>query len=331
MSNYINFPARVTSYSFYNDVIPQLHSFFSEKQDRDITVNFDFSNVKLINPLVIPNIICAGMSLKAYYRKPVNLFVPWNPELLAYLEGINFFDIIRKYEIFSLDEEYLGGYVKSKNLKSETFLFREGKEKWEIEFVLSKQKSRIFEMISDQFVYMEAGNAEDRMQQILTCFAEPVENGCIHSRSDTILNLQYVSGNNSVNKIFCSVSDSGVGLYSVLEKSKNIAFNNVGNENIRALLEAIYYRSPYRDYGLWGLCINTLSIGGILRIHSDQFQLILTEKRLEVLEKIKTFYKINAIVGDNIIEQLLDNYSIRKTTKFAGTHIEIEIPTTREV
>ena len=105
----------LTSYVFYEDVIRLLHAYFVE--ERDDQVVFDFSCAKTIDPLVLPNLLCAGYWIARHREHPARIFVPGSPDfspLRTFLNRTRFVELAQKYNLFQFDDCISGGLKESK-------------------------------------------------------------------------------------------------------------------------------------------------------------------------------------------------------------------------
>lgn len=335
----IKFDEDVTSFSFYNKVIPSVHDYLVNCSNRKLYL--DFSDVEFVNPLVIPNILTLAVVLKNHLLEPAQLFIPWKPKLLSYLSDIGFIDIVRKYELFDIDERYIGDY-ETCTLKNEckTFVFEYGSEEENIFNTLSVS-NEVFKYICNE---NSQTNIEklDNLKKILT---EICKNGCSHSKSMCFATMQTnMSKNVKFKKAYISISDCGVGYYdSIFEKISDFGFTpyfmskddflklqTSEDKDIAAILEAIMFRRHQSIYGMFDVISRVVSNDGVVRIHSFQTQLVFSKNNFSkyisnnklLLNDFKTKYQ------QAINTELNSKYSnIRKSEAiFKGVHIEIEVP-----
>lgn len=322
---------KLTSFVFYNQILPQLHRHFVDNHENKIV--FDLFNVDRINPLVIPNLLNVGEIIKNYYTVPSNMFIPWNIKLLSYLDDMNFFKLLRDRNLFDLDERFIGGYPATTRELSDicyAFYLPTGISK---EAIFTNHLSNYYETIGTLY------NETDTVN-ILSVITELCHNGCNHSTSSCYASFQV----NKSKKFEFSVSDSGIGYYkSFAAKSKNNneklwilngkhPFQTREDNNINAILEAIYYRYRSEKQGIFDVFKLILPVDGVIRIHTDNTQMIFTKSN---------FLKyLDAEVDISLIREIIHDFKRRKTEadnsaysplrlnnyKFDGVHIEIEIP-----
>ncbi|WP_088227826.1 hypothetical protein [Desulfosporosinus sp. FKB] len=327
----VDFDENVTSYSFYSKILPQLHIYFERKLSKSLLL--DFSNVNFINPLVIPNIIAVGFILKEYFVKPVELYIPWKPELLSYLDDIGFFAIVRKYKIFNLDERLIGGYESGKiNHACKTFIFEPGATKGDIRYTLNKS---IKLLIEEKY-------SENTLDDLLNTLTEICCNACIHSGSRCISTFQSNIGSNIKHKkAYISISDYGIGYYNsilkqlskinelnFISKSQYTLLDIDKHKNLFGILEAIFYRKKNDEYGIFQVFKYVFEQDGVIRVHSEDTQLIFTKN---------TFLRY--INNPNELDEYLDYIKLankksdmqfspfrKNESRLKGCHLEIEIP-----
>lgn len=336
----IEFEEKVTTYNFYNSILPKLHYYFRSDSRNKSEILIDFSNVEFINPNVIPNILTIGLILKSYYLEPVKLYIPWKPKLLSYLSDIDFFTIVRKYDIFSLYERNIGDYPTDQiNREYKTYCFDEDTPKSNIRDKLKKS----INVIKTIYESKDSDEYLDEIMKIIYIFTEVCHNSCTHSEKSCFAAFQSnISEKTKYKKAYISISDSGVGYYRSLvrkleeKKFKPVLcteneFINLGaNKNFIAILEAIFYRSNSENYGLFHVISEIASINGIIRIHSEDTQLIITRSFYEeylINVKKTNYYSIKKIY-DCFIEGKNNAYDNVRHFKniYKGVHLELEIP-----
>jgi hypothetical protein len=330
----------VTSFSYYNKVLPLLHLYFTE-DNRHKRLYFDMSEVNFVNPLVIPNFLILAVILKEHLKEPAELFIPWKPRLLSYLADIGFLDIVKRYGLFHIDEGYIGGF-EANTLRSEckTFVFQHGAEEEDIYGSLSESNA-IFRNI-----YKGSGDAItekiDNLRRILT---EVCKNGCSHSNSMCFATLQTtMSSRISFRKAYVAISDCGIGYYDsicrkildygyipfLLDAEGFLSLKQKDERDIVAILEAILFRRDETIYGMFDVIKRVVSTNGVVRIHSQQTQLVFTQRNfLAYLDNVKLLlddfkFKYEEAINTNLNAKYSN---VRKSgSRFKGVHIEIEVP-----
>ena len=329
-----------TSHLFYTSFMPQIHDYFREKCDEELFISL--SEIRRISPLTIPNLLCVGIILKEYLKQEVKLYIPWDKALVSYLKSNNFFQLVEKYKIFNVNESTVHIMKTDKSLSEycETHLIQEGLPKDQIFYRYFKKYNSILYQIlcknrsePDFILYDKIKN------QLIDIMVEICHNGANHSRSFCFANFQL----NKQRKFEFSVSDCGIGLYeSFYNKLKTNSVDlkfcqqkefikmNRTTRNLYAIFESIFFRKDDIEnrYGLINIFHFVLNskINGIIRIHTDNTQVILTNYIYE-----KLFFKNNISQKElkKSICSFIENGSknIRSSgSKFKGTHIEVEIP-----
>lgn len=323
----VSFEQKTTSFSFYNHILPQLHEYFTNHRDNELLL--DLSGVEFIHPLVVPNLLVVGSVLKNYFKKPSNMYIPWDPRLLSYLSDINFLNLIREQELFSLDEKFIGGY-SSHNINPEckTYMFQFGSSKDDIRTKLKKSET-IINFLTD-------GRSNEHSENVLRILTEICHNACNHSGSHCFATFQSNLGRNvKYKKAFIAISDFGEGFYnSLISKisSNNLFINNEAgvstneHNNILAILEAIFFRKDFKEYGVYQVISSIINNSGLVRIHSEDTQLVVTSKNFK--RYINDYSLLKEELNSSKYDQLEIQFSpVRKNgTKLKGVHIEFEIP-----
>lgn len=226
---------KLSSYAFYNNILKQLHNYLLEMTD-DATETvkeliFDFSNTQIINPLVIPNLLCVGFFVKDISNQKAKIFVPNNlmsGKIKGFMHQSNFVSLARTYNLFDFDDSIDGGYEiigKRKNLNTTISILYDGKDKMyesadKIELTLKKNlwpflNTFVFES-DKKYQKFENSNEYKTLDQktkntIFYFCKEICENSILHGQSFCFLNMQFIPMGN-MPKIFISLSDCGRGL-----------------------------------------------------------------------------------------------------------------------
>lgn len=325
----IDIDGHFSSYKFYNQFLPKLHEYFNNPVfGEKIIINF--ANIKKISPLVIPNLLNVGLILKDYFESPVELFIPWDIKLLAYLRDVNFLSINTKLNVFKIDERYTGDIPSDRSISDicGTILIENNLTKESIyNSYISKYKYPLEKQLNDEKI----------VDRIIYIMAELSHNGAKHSMGSCFVSFQL----NHSNKFEFSVSDCGIGYQKSLQnKNIKLFFDQKYNDfddstsHFISILEAIYHRKREYDrvYGVYSIFRDVLPLNGIIRLHTHNTQAIFTNYNFyEFLEE-----EPNKKVLSRILESFV-NSSKRATenkykpvridsTKFKGVHIEIEIP-----
>lgn len=318
-----------SSYKFYNSFLSQLHDYFSSSSHTDKII-INFSNVNKISPLVVPNLLNVGIILRNYFGEPVEVFVPWNRKLIAYLRDIDFFDLNESLNIFQIDKRFTGGVSLDRSISDicGTLLIEKEQGKADIyNCYLNRYKAPLLHKL----------NSEDTVNNILYIMAELSHNGAQHSEGSCFVSFQL----NQMNKFEFSVSDCGIGYKeSLFTKERDLIFKNFDHQNeinldhFISILEAIFYRKETHEevYGIYSIFNDVLPLGGVIRVHTHNTQAVFTSHNFkEFLEQQPTRATIS-----QIIEKFTKTEKSTKNLKhkplrvspvnYKGVHIEIEIP-----
>ena len=377
----------LTSYVFYNEVIAQLHNYFSK--DIQSRILFDFSQVKSIDALVLPNLLCTGYWIEQHRGAPAKIFIPGNlasVPLRTFLERTKFVELAQTYGLFEFDEDISGGLkdTVSRPTLNKLALFQivykdiPPNEQPDIdkqpEIDVARTKETAWEQLKKTFVpfistflqksadpYVQTHKKEISSDLLSFC-KELIENALLHGRSFCFFNMQYSPAFGKQIKL--SISDCGIGFKRSINadcsRSQHILslqqqlVDNVGAEQVKmeaeihqllsqcyplrqddveqlagypymgTELEGIIYgllSRRFKPYGLYNIHQKIIHrMGGTIRIHSNDTQMILSQRMWAPLAVCDTPEDLVKLLCSN--EQYTAN--VRTGLTFKGTHIEIE-------
>ena len=195
-------------------------------------------------------------------------------------------------------------------------------------------------------------NLEQISETIVVFCRELVENALLHGWSFCFLTMQYTS--NYRKQIKISVSDCGCGFLNSIERDRKrskqiLCMKSNGIPGVERLmhecpplqsdseirryasmpvicteLEGIVYGLLSRfnkPYGLYNVYQIVSKMGGTIRIHSNDTQLVLSERLQSLLTYCHSPEKLLQILENK--QEYTAN--VRRGLKFKGTHIELEI------
>lgn len=377
MDYVIQIEGNLTPFVFYNTIVKEMHEYFSKKQKSNII--FDFSKVKLIDALVLPNLLCTGFWILRYCGKPAKIYVPGNLEFVpirTFLNNTGFVQLAQLYGLFEFDPCISGGlkdneYSESLN-RIEVFQISY-KENEDLEIDVEQTKSNAWEQLKKTFVpfideFLKYSTdpyiLKNKLQisrALLSFNRELIENALFHGQSFCFVAMQYTSSYRKQIKL--SIADCGIGFKKSLnlDRSRSIEIQNLRQrletypyDNEKAVtelqIEQVQHECyPLRDedilrlaqqphletelegiiygllsrkskpYGLYNIHRIIRAMGGTIRIHSNDTQLILSERTGLLLEVCNSPDQLVSILG----EQYPSN--IRTGLRFMGTHIEMDI------
>jgi hypothetical protein len=339
----------LTSYVFYEQLLPRVHEYFVEGRSKTPIINL--TNVRRISPFALPNLIVLGLLLKKEMGAPVALDFTWNPKLVTYLNQMSFFDLVRKNNAYSFDEGQAGGidgqYVIS-NLCQMVSVQRgddEDEDNDDSAPVLRRLARDYKEQLRKE---LPDGISTDTVLNVL---AEICHNGVKHSGAEKCFaSFQVHRGG----MFQISVSDGGIGLYKSFCKKLDsykadpkavpnplkifqvdeMAITD-GMEHLRSILEAVFFRkmnSAKPIYGIHSVLNDILPLGGIVRVHTSNTQIVFTQKNYknyiqrELTDAVLIELKSEFMRRRDFAKS--DQYSpLRvRSSKLSGVHVEIEIP-----
>lgn len=309
MQYIIHLEGNLTSYVFYHEVLGKLHRYYIDGKYKQLV--FDFSQVKTIDPTVIPNLLCVGYIVSESTGNSPKIYIPNNissGNLKRYLYDIKFLTYARQYGLFSFDESVYGGMSESNMDKLNTTIFfnehETEQESWNKICRCSQDFANKF--LKNYNSYVAPANL------ILELSREIVENSKDHGKSFCFMTIQY---NYSREKVYVSYSDCGKGFLN------SFFTKGVGEETeLDAIVRGIFLRYN-KPFGLYSVIKKTIAFGGVVRIHSNKDQLILTQNMTLPFEIAEADMALKNMLS---LEQYKNN--VRRNLKFAGVHIEIEIP-----
>lgn len=222
--------------------------------------------------------------------------------------------------------------------------------------VWNQLNSSFVPFINEFLQYSDSGfvlKRQDQISDVLLVFCrELIENALFHGWSFCFLTMQYTS--NYGKQIKISVSDCGCGFSNSIERDKRrsrqiLQLKALGDPRVEQLknecpplynesellryacmpeinteLEGIVYGLLSRfdkPYGLYNVYRIVSSLGGTIRIHSNDTQLILSKRLQLLLEACSS--------PETLLEKLEKDpqyvANVRRGVKFKGVHIELDI------
>jgi hypothetical protein len=323
----ISIEGNLTSYVFYNTLLKKLHDYY--KEDGKNQLIFDFSNLKTIEALVIPNLLCIGYIIKQNSGLAPGIYIADNINtgyLKKYINDIGFVSFAEKFNLFKFQDSIKDGLDgKEMDRLNTTIFFDRSEDEGTTWFnILNSTKGFADKYLSEFNIYDGDENPNNLIVEICK---EVVENSKKHGKSFAFMTLQY---NYRREKVYIAISDCGIGFKnSINEKIENknlenqITENNVSDE-IQGIIQGIYARAKSKTYGLYNVIAKTLYKEGTVRIHSMDTQLVLTENLFWKMSQPDKPASLVKIISNDEVKQ-----NVRSNLKYGGVHIEIEIPLRR--
>ena len=381
----------LTSFVFYNEVLAQLHNYFTENNQSRIL--FDFSLVKMIDPLVLPNLLCTGFWISNHRGIPAKIFIPGSQtfaSLRTFLDRTRFVELAQTYNLFEFDDSISGGLKETafrttlNRLELFQIAYQPMKERtaggadFLPEIDVEQTKAKVWSQLKSSFVpfinEFLIKNADEYIlahkkgisSDLLSFCRELIENALLHGLSFCFLNMQYSPSFGKRIKI--SISDCGMGFKRSINADRSRSQQILALQQhlmepcteeerehmegqIKELLHRCYElkQEPARDdverlanypylntelegivygllsrrskpYGLYNIHHKIIhSMGGTIRIHSNDTQLILSRRMWAPLEVSQT--------PESLLVQLANKQyaaNVRTGLMFKGTHIEME-------
>ena len=300
----------------------------------------DMSEVYRIDGNVIPNLILMGkwIERKTGIIPLIRLGRSFNAGYLKkYLFGMKFYEYTRN--IYRYEDEYdkYGGFEgKDMDRRNMTLHYdfpyneyedlpHEGDSRQKFRNV--EGESAAYRVIRDtkDFLYnyfdmFNYGPRDEKYNRLSDILGQIVGNSMSKGISEAYLAVQ---ANYKRKKIIVAASDSGCGMRAsmIFNRTKqNIDVKGYflldcdpKTEEV-AIVESLCYRRESKIYGLYHAILELIAKwDGIVRIHSNDTQLILTNNAVEAYREMNLLSYFN-------------EYNRRRTALFPGTHIEIEVP-----
>lgn len=297
----------------------------------------DFTSISRIDALVIPNLILLGRLIESKTK-----FIPYirlGEDLSAgylknYLAQIGFYSLSEPFYYYENPYGKYGGLIgkrMDKRNTTECFSFLDGE---------AIARRRLFynilpylDFYLNEFnIYKSEDvnplNIASFNNNIIAKFLEQmIDNTFEYGECDAYVTVQT---NYKMNRIYLSISDYGFGFYKSIMGEKNSKLFSDNNDDdvdgynvlkrqpvneFEAILIGMYKRKNSKTYGLFNVIKKVLQYKGVIRIHSNDSQIILDEDATgsfidESLARVKKVSRYNFI----------------ETSIFNGVHIEIELP-----
>lgn len=369
----IEIPEKFTSFSFYNFVLKKVYKFLSEYSKYDLEI--DFSKTEYIDPIALTHLLVMGALINETIHKPIILNIPNDPRIKGFLSSVGFLGLAegRNNGSFYVPSHAQGGYGKFEYDIPPICLFDVNSSNVTKQDIIKLFKAPICKLYSLEEKYSgnyneEEYNFERNLETASIIMCELLDNIKAHSGKNGYFTIQYIKSNRALK--LC-VSDYGMGIFkSILEEINKGSYKlkilnkekfikeNIQN-NLASLVEGLFHRiddcypDVRLDFGLSGITMLALTKGGIVRVHSIDTQLLITEKNWpdslkkwdkEKYEKMsaqekseaKKYFECQKIKAMEYFRRIVLTKSINDyeqesgrlrvyTTPFNGTHIEVEI------
>jgi len=305
-----------STYCFYNSFLPKVQMHYQNNRTAPI---FSFEKLHYINPLVLPNLLGIGQYLKMFHDKPIELKLNYNPQIIYYLDKLNFFKICEKptafnpigLNIFNFDDRYLGGYS--------SFIEKEQRVEHKIQyyrpiFENDEQSMSLHDELHEDLTLFTLPHhfgrvlrdsiPEEYIYESIESIAEPISNGILHSESITWGIAQTTP--KPYSKTLLSISDIGIGFEASLKKNnpdqyiiKRIKQLGLYKENLRDFyytMEALFYSLIKDRFGLIDF-IFKITEEGTVRIHYNSTQILFTPR---IILKASNLKKVRKKIYDEL-------------------------------
>lgn len=281
-----------------------------------------------INPITLPLLLSLFEQLSKFYGAPLPLYLYNNiatEKILRFLYQSDFFYIVgnnqnptfpRGRNILKFDERYLGNFRNKRQRKQHkvaSFSLNDYGLKAECDLLISEDQKR--DLLISRYSYItkdlfyelliDNPNTIENTDYYIEILSELITNGVLHSKSETYA-LMFVDGFNTI----FSISDNGIGfkeslykkqesylykpgeLVNKLTESEHLRTNIKSIDNLRFIIEALYFSSLKERYGLFDLMLSVvLKSGGRFRLHYENAQIIVSKRLNKDLTELSDLRK----------------------------------------
>lgn len=323
-----------TPFVFYNDFLPKIRKTLISLNKKQAKISFDLTQVRKINPLVLPNFLIVGKILNNFLGYPIEIiFNRNNVEVIKFLDSIGFFRLLESENIFSFDREFVAEYSASKVGNIGILLC--------IPFQKMSSTEIIRSVLNNNHkiaAFLEHFDDHNLAETFAYSVGELIHNCMVHGKSCVFFSVY----GGPIMGLHCSVSDSGLGyLKRILEKPDDLTIFtkkeleiNDKYSNLRAIIEAVFKRFDKQTYGLTSVIRSIANIGGTTRIHTQNTQIIFSSKNkflsnnLDSKDEGRLLYE-SLLQTENSIKSLQSSSLRIRETILTGAHVEFEIPATK--
>ena len=331
----INIDYSLTPKTFYTEFLRGLQKYFRNIIDMgNMPLYLDFSNCRLIEGHVIPNLFVTGYIVKNNVGYRPILYIPLKNKVSSFLKSMGFYDINDNTNVFELYEDW-GKIENIYNLDDSCTVsfFNRTLDEIQIAEYFTKKYTKLFSTRLKDFSYTIYRKDEQKTISFnsLEVFCKQIcYNSILHGRSFCYASVQVLSKK----QVLISLSDCGKGMLTTFfEKIKGEKYIPVilksdcslpkTQLDLLAILEGMVYRFDEEIYGIWSVLLDILSIKGIMRVHSGKIRLTFDNIEADTLATCKTKRDAALMLYDYI----MNNKDVKEETpNYGGTHIEIELP-----
>lgn len=346
----IRFSSNITSSYIYSYIVPEIRKFYILKgKNKDIDLIWSFEDARYITANALPLLLSLGQILRDTRNKPTYISMKYIPELLFFLYTARFFSIAKNSDIFSYNEDLIGGFGQSIGRKYRqehlTHVFKpdpiypnlpkEEKEQYRHIVVENVTRYLLFSGFNQIVNDLESFSDETLVS---SCYGEIVANAILYSESVSYLFAQTNTFGTNV-----SISDAGVGLASLDNKKKdNIdeslymsirdKYRGKGiNDTFLGILDMMEYskhamtrKIELADHSrnLWTIWKSIMHIKGSMWIHTNNVRIKFDGRYCNSQCRMESFSEC----VDCLFTKQGFRY-IEYPASLKGIHIEIYIPT----
>jgi len=357
MKNYfIKIAKNFSTSFFYEKLLKEMH--ICLKEDINNKVVFDMSETTFIDALVIPNLLCVGSILKETTgHMPIITTIntqvySTKADTAQFLYEIGFIELAQRLNLFEIHcfgsdgkrpiiREYSTTYYFDLSYKAKTAT----ETKRRIARRISDKSRELFEEhLKD---YFDTDSEIGYCNKFARIAAELCSNSLIHSNIPSFMTIQSNLFNQTVS---IAVSDRGCGFYDSLysklideeikvsegrQLDKTIQFYTINKNSFKeltdkrslhAIVESTFFRYyEGKVYGISDIASTVLKEGGLIRIHSTDSRIKLTQSNFPfIFQMCEDPERLRNMLIKEFIKK--KDYNFKSGLKFMGVHYEIEMP-----
>lgn len=288
-----------TSYLFYEEFLPQITEYrinFDKYKYKDLIL--DFYDVKKINPIVIPNLLCIGEGLKKL-RRIITVIRNLSGDAAGLLGCSNFKELAERRALFKFQNFDLGnvGWLGENKIKiylnyidfSESF-----RKFYEVDF---EMQSNLYQSAVN-YILDKINEDDDDARKIFENMKEQIEAGQLIDLAETMNNEIALTFNNHKKDV-----NLGLLLTYLVESVKNSIMHGLAGCFVLA------YTSKFKHIEKCGIAVSDIGKGIMKSINEkyerseqEENKFIFKDKKVNVFDNLK---KLTSAEKEN----LTDNYT----------------------
>lgn len=316
MENYIVFDEKVSTYTFYSDIIKKFYYIYTNCGP-NVPPVLDFRNTNYISSTATPVLLSFGDYLRRLYGTKIKILFITGSKLHTFFVDSKFYEISRELGLFDWEQDLYIGYVCGglRNLHKITYTKLRYDDAETITDDLLK-RNYIFDSLKEKsrVIYDRILRETDRLPDgvidaTIDSISEIETNAIMYSQS---YSFTFVSSDLFGTTI--GIADAGIGFEKSFSEAKrelemSQKYASYGNRfrNYLIIMSVLNYSyaKHFKDRrsDLWSLRTNVVNNFGIFKISYENTQVIFSHKRCSKCKKLLDSDSISCCV-----ECLYENY-----------------------